>query len=112
MNPRYAHSVAQSQIRNLRALFYHAACDFVTQDQWSLGDRHDLGPVAIRYVEIGVAYAARFHLDEHLVGLELGRGDLCHCQWRFEFTQDRCFHRLIPQTTPLRALLAELLRIL
>src|ERR1700731_5365105 len=52
VHPRYAHSVAQLQIRNRRSLFRHAACYFVPENQRSFRDRHDLRPVAIRHVQI------------------------------------------------------------
>src|ERR1700688_5158622 len=64
VHPRYAHSVAQCQIRNCSSFFHNAAGDFVPEDQRSLRDWHDLRPIAICHVQIRVTYATRLHRSE------------------------------------------------
>ena len=92
VHPRNANAVADFQVIDRGALFYHATRDFVPENQGFLGDGNDLRPIAIGHVQIRVADATRFHLDQHFVGVWFRLSDLFDRQWPFEFAQDGCFH--------------------
>ena len=92
VHPRNAHAVADFQIFDRRAFFHDAACDFVSEDQRSFDDANELWPIAIGHVQIRMADATRFDLDQHFVRAGLRLRDLFDAQWRFEFAQDGGFH--------------------
>ncbi len=94
MYPRNAYAVADLQTIDRGAFFYDAAGDFVPEDQGSLGDRNELRPIPIRHVQVRVADAARFQLDQNIVRARLRLLDLFYGQRRFEVAQDGGFHRV------------------
>jgi hypothetical protein len=91
--PGNANSVADFEVIDGVAFLYHAAGDFVPQDQGLLGDGNDLRPIAIGHVQIRMTDATRFHFDQHLVRVGLWINHVFDGQWRFEFAQNGCSHR-------------------
>jgi hypothetical protein len=94
MHPRNTYAVADLQVIDRGAFLYHATGDFVPEDQGFLRDRNELRPIPIRHMQVRVADAARFHLDQNIVYSRLWLIDLFYAQRRFEFAQDGGFHRV------------------
>src|ERR1700731_2810212 len=94
VHPRNTNAVSEFQMIDGCALFHNATGDFVPEDQWSFGDRNDLRPIAIGHVQIRMAHATRFHLDQHFLRVGLGPSDVFDSQLLFEFVQDGGLHRV------------------
>jgi len=92
MNPRHSDLVAHLQVLNRRTLFDHPTGDFVAENQWSLYDCRQLRPIPIGDMQIGMAHAARFDLDQDFLGPRLRRVHFLHGQRLLEFMQNGGFH--------------------
>jgi hypothetical protein len=92
VNPGYADAVANLQIPHRCAFLHHAACDFMTRDQWFLYDSGQLDPIAVRHMHVGVANATRFHLDEDLIRAGNRSCDFFDRQSLLEIVEDGSFH--------------------
>src|SRR5262249_45865357 len=72
VDPRHTDAVSGLQIANVRARFDNAARDFMAENQRGLHDFPELRPIAFGNVEIGVADATGFDLDQDFPGAGLG----------------------------------------
>jgi hypothetical protein len=65
MDPGHADAVADIYTPHSRASFNNGTDHFVPEDERPFDDPSQLGPVAIRHVQIGVAHAANLDLDKN-----------------------------------------------
>src|SRR5271155_3036203 len=92
VEPGDADAVADLQIFDGCAFSHDAAGNFGTEDQRFFDDAHQLRPIGIGQMQIGMAHAAGFDFDQDFVRGGLGLLDLFDIQGRFEFAQDGGFH--------------------
>jgi hypothetical protein len=62
------------------------------EDQWDFRDGRELWPVSLRDVQVRMAHAARFYLDEYIVLFHPRRGNVFKDEVFLEFLQDGRFH--------------------
>lgn len=93
VRPGDADAVADLQLVHVRATLDDAPDDFVPGDQRQLDDPLQLLPIAFGDVEIGVANAACFDADQHLVAAGRRSGSVSNCERLFESFDDRSFDR-------------------
>ena len=84
LHPRDTDAVADGDTLNGGATLDYAADDLVAEDERLFYNAGELGPVAIGNVEIGVAHATDFDLDQDFVVAGAGASDFLQCQRRFE----------------------------
>jgi len=86
--------VANLQMIDRGTFFYDPTGNFVPENQGSLGDRNESRPISISNVQVSVADATRFNLDQNIVCAGLWLVDFFQGQRRFEFAQDGSFHNV------------------
>jgi hypothetical protein len=64
----------------------------VPQDQRPFSDGNELRPIAISHMQIRMADAARFDLDQYFLRFGMWLRDVFDTQGRFELAKDGCFH--------------------
>src|ERR1700722_3950591 len=99
MVPGHADAVADLHIVRSRTHLNNRTDHFVPQDQRLLDDCGQLRPVAIRDVQIGVAHAANFNLDQNFALCGVGKGYILNRKWSLEVAEHSSFHFLSQETT-------------
>jgi hypothetical protein len=93
VNPGNAGTVADGEVADGGALLDYAADHFVAEDERELEVGIEDGPVAVGQVQIGVADAAGFDLEEDVVGAAGRPRDFLEAQRLLELVEDGSSHR-------------------
>ncbi|MGA7424981.1 MAG: hypothetical protein WBW77_20020, partial [Candidatus Sulfotelmatobacter sp.] len=94
MDPRHANAVADIDILYTRADLNNGADHFMSKDERLLDNPSQLRPIAIRHVQIGVAYSANFNLNQNFTLRGFGKRNIFNYKWSLEVAKHSSFHLL------------------
>jgi hypothetical protein len=95
MDPRYADAVSDLHTLHRRADLDNGTDYFVPEDKRLFDDPGQLRPIAICDVQVGVAHAANFNLDQNFAFRGFGNRNILNRKRRHEIAKYGSFHLLL-----------------
>jgi len=93
-NPRHSDSLIQEFFGYHFSYFYDAADNFVSGSERTLDELRECGPVSADEMQIGMADAARLHLQKDFAFLGNWTRNIFDYKWLAEFVKDCCAHQI------------------